>query len=375
MAWTTGHRVVVSELGETPLDAVEKRMELVPMDPPDTAMLSRRDVVVAVKSASVGWVDLLMTSGQYQHMPKPPYCPGLEYAGVVLWKGPEAGDAFHVGDEVLVDGLLAGPRSLGAYQAYGGFASYAVAPAEAVLRIPGALTLDQAAILLGSYETAYHCLVTRGKVKAGETVLVHGASGSTGLAAVHVAKLLGATVIATGRSPEKLAIVAAEGADHVVDVRPSTEESDAGASVRRFRDEVKALTGGAGVDVVYDGVGGDISLESLRCVKFGARLLVVGWASTPFVAKGKGGRGAPNANVLPTNLIMMKGLDVLGCPMVISTVHDPSLRAPRLADVMRWAEEGKIRPHVSHAFPLAAFKEAMRAKWGGEVVGGAVVHP
>ena len=145
--------------------------------------------------------------------------------------------------------------------------------------------------------------------------------------------------------------------------------------VRPFRDEVKALTGGRGVDVVFDGVGGEISLESLRCVRFGARFLIVGWASTPFVSKGRGERGAPNANVLPTNLIMMKGLDVLGCPTVIATVNDPSLRAERLAQVWAWAESGQIRPYVSHAFPLSEFKAAMRAKWIGEVVGGCVVHP
>jgi len=138
---------------------------------------------------------------------------------------------------------------------------------------------------------------------------------------------------------------------------------------------VKALTGGRGVDVVYDGVGGDVSVESLRCVRFGARYLVVGWAATPFVARGKGMRGAPNANQLPTNLIMMKGLDVLGCPTVISTVHDPSLRPPRLAYVLAWAAEGTLRPHVSHVFPLGDFKEPMRAKWRGEVVGGCVLRP
>lgn len=361
-AWPKGHRVVVTELGESPLDAIDRHTRLEPMDPPDPATLSKRDVIVAVKSASVGWVDLLMTSGQYQHTAKPPYCPGLEYAGEVLWKGDEVGGALAVGDAVLVDGFLAGPRSLGAYQAYGGFASYAVAPAEAVHRVPGALTLDQACNLLGNYETAYHCLVTRGRLRAGETVLVHGASGATGLAAVHVAKILGATVLASGRSPEKLAAVKAQGADHVI-------------PIAELRDRVKELTGGRGVDVVYDGVGGDVSIESLRCVKFGARFLIVGWASTPFVAKGKGGRGAPNANMLPTNLIMMKGIDVLGCPTVISTVNDPSLRPPRLAQVMRWAEEGKIRPHVSHTFSLHAYKDAMRAKWNGEVIGGCVVHP
>ncbi len=359
-----GRRVVVSEYGETPLDALASKVSLQPMDAPDPATLSPRDVIVAVKSAAVGWVDLLMTSGQYQHMAKPPYTPGLESSGVVVWRGPEA-QGVAEGDPVLVDGFLAGPRSLGAYQKYGGFASYVVAPIEAVHRIPGALSFDQAASLLGSYETAYHCLIARGRLQAGETILIHGASGATGLAAVQVAKLLGATVIATGRSEAKLAIVKEHGADHVVRV----------GGERRLRDEVKALTGGRGVDVVYDAVGGEISIESLRCVRFGARFLIVGWASTPFVAEGGGRRGAPNANVLPTNLIMMKGLDVLGCPAAISTAMDPSIRPPRLAQVLRWAEEGRIRPHVSHAFPLADFKAAMLARWNGEVTGGCVLHP
>ncbi len=371
MSLNPGRRVVVSELAEDPLQAIEQHMAIEPMAPPDPSTLSARDVIVAIKSASVGWVDLLMTSGQYQHLPRPPYCPGLEYAGVVAWKGAEAGDGIGVGDAVLVDGFLAGPRSLGAYQAWGGFASYAVAPAEAVRRIPGGLSFDQACNLLGNYETAYHCLVTRGRLQSGETVLVHGASGSTGLAAVHLAKLLGATVIATGRSDAKLHVVKEQGADHVINIRPA----EGASGVRSIKDEVKALTGGRGVDVVYDGVGGDISIESLRCVRFGARFLIVGWASTPSVSRGKGQRGAPNANVLPTNLIMMKGLDVLGCPTVISTVNDPSLRPPRLEQILRWAESGRLRPYVSHTFPLDDFKTAMRAKWNGEVIGGCVLHP
>jgi NADPH2:quinone reductase len=366
-----GRKVIVSELGESPLEAIDTFATLEAMEPPDTTKLAPHDVVVAVKSASVGWVDLLMTSGQYQHTPKPPYCPGLEYAGEVAWKGPGVGERFALGDAVLVDGFLAGPRSVGAYQGSGGFASYAVVPVEALQRIPKGLSFDQACNLLGNYETAYHCLVTRGRLQAGESVLVHGASGATGLAAVQLAKLLGATVLATGRSDAKLAVVKANGADHVI----NCARTDGQRGVREFREEVKSLTGGRGVNVVYDGVGGDISLESLRCVTFGARFLVVGWAATPFVAKGKGQRGAPNANVLPTNLIMMKGLDVLGCPTVLSTLQDPSLRAPRLAQILRWAEAGDIRPHVSHVFPLADFKEAMRAKWNGDVVGGCVLHP
>ncbi len=368
-----GKRVVIRELGETPLEAIEKFSVLEDQPIPEPAA---HEVVVEVASAAVGWVDLIMTSGQYQHPPKPPYTPGLEYAGTIVAVGPPAGagvavgppagagvaGALPIGTRVMVDPLFAGPRSHGDYQASGGFATYAVVPATAVHRIPGTLTFDQACNLLGNYETAYHCLIHRGRLQPGETVLIHGAAGSTGLAAVHLAKLLGARVIATGRSPAKLAVVKAQGADHVV---PSSD----------FKDQVKELTGGQGVDVVYDGVGGDISVESLRCVKFGARCLIVGWASTPFVAKGKGQRGAPNANQLPTNLIMMKGLDVLGCPAVISAVNDPSLRATRLAQILAWAEQGKLSPYVSHQFALADFKQAMLAKWNGEVIGGCVLHP
>ncbi|MBX3128930.1 MAG: NADPH:quinone oxidoreductase family protein [Polyangiaceae bacterium] len=365
---TPGHRVVVHELAESPDQAIDA-LTLQPMAAPEPATLRSGDVIVAVKSAAVGWVDLLMASGQYQHMAEPPYTPGLECAGEVVWAGDDAKQTVALGERVVVDGFLAGPRSLGEYRAYGGFASYVVAPAAAVHAITPALSFDQAAALLGSYETAYHCLLARGHLAAGETVLIHGASGATGLAAVQVAKLVGATVIATGRHDDKLALVKQHGADHVINVRAED------GSTRRFRDDVKALTKGHGVDVVYDGVGGDISLESLRCVRFGARFLIVGWASTPLVARGKGQRGAPNANVLPTNLIMMKGLDVLGCPAVISTVKDPSLRPPRLSAVLDWARSGRIQPYVSHTFPLTEFKAAMRAKWSGEVTGGCVLHP
>ncbi len=365
MTAPSGLRVVVRELAESPAEAIERGFALEPMAPPDPEALGADDVLIEIKSASVGWVDLIMASGQYQHLLKPPYTPGLEYVGVVRWVGAGAGDRVAIGDEVLVDGLLAGPRSLGAHQRWGGWASYGVAPAAAVHRIPVGLSFDQACNLLGSYETAYHALIARGRVQAGETVLIHGASGATGLAAVHLCKLLGARVIATGRSKAKLDAVAAEGADHVIAL---------GGEIS-MRDQVKALTGGKGVDVVHDGVGGDISLESLRCVRFGARYLIVGWAATPTVAHGKGQRGAPNANVLPTNLIMMKGLDVLGCPAAISVVHDPSIRAPRFAQVMQWAAEGKIRPRVSHVFGLAEYAEAMRARWHGDVIGGCVVRP
>ncbi|MBA2540840.1 MAG: NADPH:quinone oxidoreductase family protein [Deltaproteobacteria bacterium] len=347
-----GQRVVIGVLGETPLEAIEQHAALEPMAVPVPAA---HEVVIAIASAAVGWVDLIMASGQYQHVPKPPYTPGLEYAGTIAHAGAESG--FTEGERVMLDPFLAGPRSHGDYQRAGGFATHALVPAAAVRRIPGTLTFDQACNLLGNYETAYHCLIARGHLAAGETVLIHGASGSTGLAAVHLAKLVGARVIATGRSPAKLEAVKAEGADHVM-------------SSTGFRDEVKALTEGRGVDVVYDAVGGEISLESLRCVRFGARFLIVGWASTPFVARGK-----VAANHLPTNLIMMKGLDVLGCPAVISAVNDPAMRDARVAQLLMWVEAGRIQPHVSRVFPLVEFKDALRAKWKGEIVGGCVLRP
>jgi NADPH2:quinone reductase len=361
-----GRRVVVHELAESPADAIE-RISIEPMPAPDPATLSPSEVLVSVRSASVGWVDLLMTSGQYQHMPSPPYTPGLEYAGVVAWKGADVAAPVGVGDPVLVDPMRAGPRSLGAYQRWGGWASYAVVPGAAALPVPGALSLDAACNLLGNYETAYHCLVARGRLRAAETVLVLGAGGATGLAAVEIARILGARTIAVGRSEEKLRVVKAAGADHVIRLG-----AEGGAALR---EQVKALTGGRGVDVVYDAVGGELSLEALRCVAFGARFLIVGWASTPAVAKGKGGRGAPNANVLPTNLVMMKGVDVLGCPTAIATAQEPSIRPPRLAQVLAWATDGEVSPHVSHVFPLERIRDAMRAKWDGEITGGCVVHP
>lgn len=361
-----GQRVVVEAYGQTPLDALAQHVRIEPQPAPSPSELAPHEAIVAIHSAAVGWVDLLMTSGQYQHMAEPPYTPGLELSGEVAWASSACDVA--VGTPVLVDPFHVGPRTSGDYRRWGGFASWAVAPSEALLPLPDGFGHDQAVSLLGNYETAYHCLVVRGRLQKGETVLILGASGSTGLAAVHVAKRVGATVIATGRSPDKNALVAEEGADHVIDT--GTDDG----SVRRFRDEVKALTGGKGVDVVYDGVGGALSLEALRCVRFGARFVIVGWAATPFVAKGKGGRGAPNANQLPTNLIMMKGLDVLGSPTVIGTKNDPSLRAPRLKQIWQWVDEG-LRPRVGATFPMSEVHAAMRAKWESRVVGSCVLHP
>jgi len=364
-----GRRAVIHEFGNDPIDAINNHLTFEDQPAPDPMDLRDTDCILAVRSAAVGWVDLIMSSGQYQHMAQPPYTPGLEYCGEVVWSGDKAQMAgFNSGDAVIADGFKVGPRSHGDYQKYGGFATYTVAPADALFHLPRELSFDQACQFLGSYETAYHCLITRGQLQPGETVLIHGASGVTGLAAVHLAKIRGATVIATGRSDAKLAIVQEQGADHVLCT------NDANGGVDSLRSRVKDLTDGKGVDVVYDGVGGPISAASLRCVSFGARYLIVGWAATPYVAKGKGQRGAPNANQLPTNLIMMKGIDVLGCPTVITTHNNPGIRQQRLDDLFGWVAAGRLKPYLPKIYPFDELKTALQNKWTSDSVGGCTVH-
>ena len=357
-----GRRAVLHALADSPLAALEHGLVIEDQPAPDPATLAPDEVLIAVRSAAVGWVDLLMSSGQYQHVPEPPYTPGLEFAGEVVGRGR---DVHHlaIGARVIADGLLTGPRSLGAHRRFGGFASYAIAPAAAVIPLPAALSLDEGACLLGGYETAYHALVHRARVQPGERVLVLGATGSTGLAAVQLAHLLGATVIAAGRNAAKLEALREHGATVLL-----RTEDDAGP--RRFRDELKAQGDGRGVDVVYDAVGGPTSLEALRGVAFGARFVIVGWTSTPLAA-----RGGRDANVLPTNLILMKGVDVLGSPAAIAVHREPQLREPRLAQILEWASDGRLRPVVSQAFPFAALPEALRAKWDSRYPGNIVVHP
>ena len=353
-----GQRVVVTEFADDPASAIERHLQLIEQPAPNPDQLKPGEVLLRVRSAAVAWVDLLMTSGQYQHMPQPPYTPGMEFAGDVLAVGAGVAPAqVAVGDRVFADFMQVGPRSLGDYQHASGFATYAVLPASAVLRIPEGFSYDEACNLLGNYETAYHALITRGQLQPGESVLITGASGATGLAAVQMAKLLGAsTVIATGRSDAKLAAVKAAGADHVI----NTRTDDSGA-IPRFRDEVKALTGGRGVDLVYDAVGGDTTVECLRAMAFGGRLLIIGWTSTPDVARGRGQRGAPKANQMPTNILQMKSLSVMGSPAVIAVKENPAIRSPRVAQILQWVAEGKLRPHISHRFPLADFRDALRA--------------
>ncbi|MBV69957.1 MAG: hypothetical protein CMH52_01285 [Myxococcales bacterium] len=362
-----GLKALVSSLADSPLEGIEQSVSIEVQTAPNPADLTPGEALIAIRSAGLSWVDLLMTSGQYQHMPTLPYTPGMEFAGDVIAVGADS-DAIWLNQPVFVDCFSVGPRSSGAYQHAGGFASYAVVPVSVIRKIPTDWTYDQACNFAGNYETAYHCLVTRGQLKADESLLILGASGATGVAAIQVAKSLGARVLATTRTAHKVEQLKQLGADHVI-----CTQGESDGDVRRFRDDVKLLTDNRGVDCVYDGVGGPTSLEAIRCTRFGARFLIVGWASTPDVARGRGRRGAPNANRIPTNLILMKSLDVLGCPAVISTKHDPSLRATRQDDLLLWAEQGRIKPYISHRFQLQNLKEALLAKWTGDIIGGCAI--
>jgi NADPH:quinone reductase len=356
----TGRRAVVTALGATPLETFAKHLRVEPQPPPARESLAPNDVLVAVQSAAVGWVDLLMASGQYQHVPEPPYTPGLEYAGEVAATG-AAVETLHIGARVMADGLRTGPRSLGEHRRHGGFASYAVAPESALIPLPAELSPDEGACLLGGFETAHHALVARGRLRGGETALILGATGSTGLAAVQVAKLLGARVLAAGRSPAKLAAASEVGADHVLRL---------GEGEPRLRDAVKALTEGRGVDLVFDPVGGELSAEGLRALTFGGRFVVVGWAATPFVA-----RGGRDPNVLPTNLILMKSLEVIGSPAAIAAHRDPELRRARLRTLLDWVRDPGLRPHVSQVYSFDDLLDALHAKWEGRCAGNIVVRP
>lgn len=365
-------RLVLTHYAATREDAIDNVLRLEDRLVPEPSRLGPREVIVAVQSASVSFIDLLMMSGQYQTMLPLPCVPGMEYSGIGEAVGTEVSpDRVAVGDRVLSDFLETGARSLGPYQAQGGWQSFALAPDHGLHRIPDGFSFDQACNLLLNYETPHYAFINRARLQPGETVLITGASGAAGMAAVQVAKILGAKVIATGRSDEKLAQVKAYGADHVINTSPRNNEP----GIPRFREDVKALTDGRGVEVVFDTVGGDVSQESLRCLGFGGRMVIVGWAENTRVAQGGGKRGSDHADRLPTNIMQMKGLFVMGSPMVIHSGREPQIRPPRLEAILRWVGEGRITPFVSHAFPITRYREAMHAKLSGAVNGGCVLHP
>ena len=296
------------------------------------------EVRVRVRAAAVNFPDLLMTRGEYQHKPDLPFSPGMEMAGEIDAVG-EGAEPWTIGDPVV-----GGARA-------GGFSEYVIAGALGLRRKPETMSFSQAAAFGGAYLTAYVSLVRRAQVEPGEWVLVHGAAGGVGLAAVDMARALGCKVIAASASDEKLAIVAAEYApDAVVNV------------THGFREAVKALTGGRGADVIYDPVGGDVFDDSVRCIAFGGRLLVVGFTS---------GR-IPTISV---NMPLIKGFSVVGVRAGEFGRQFPQKGRENGEAIWAMALAGRVKPRVYAELPLERWREAFDLLADRKVVGKAVIRP
>ena len=283
--------------------------------------LAQGQVRVAIRAAGINFPDILMAAGEYQLKPPLPFTPGVEAAGDVTEVNGVTDVA--VGDKVIVK------------LRHGAYADEMVVAASQLMRLPSTFDYAEGATFLAAHGTAYHALIDRGQLVAGEVLLVHGAGGGVGLAAVEIGKLLGATVIAAASSEEKLAVALAKGADHLVLYQREP-----------FRDAVKRITDGRGADVVFDPVGGEVFENSMRCIAWGARLLVIGFT---------GGIGSAK-----TNLLLIKGASVLGVRAGESVRKNPALGETRIKALTEWAEVGKVRPNISHRLPLEEFARAMR---------------
>ena len=283
--------------------------------------LASGQVRVAIHAAGINFPDILMAAGEYQLKPELPFVPGMEAAGEVIEVDAARGAA--VGDRVIVK------------LRHGGYAEETLVTPSQLTPLPSTFDYAEGATFLAAHGTAYHGLVDRAQIQPGEVLLVHGAGGGVGLAAVELGKLLGAIVIAAASSEEKLAVAQARGADHLVLYGREP-----------FRDAVKRITDGRGADVVYDPVGGEIFEQSLRCIAWDARVLVIGFT---------GGIGLAR-----TNLVLIKGASVLGVRAGEAARKNPALGVARIKALSEWAEAGKIRPNISHRLPLEDYAPAMR---------------
>jgi NADPH2:quinone reductase len=296
------------------------------------------EVLIKVRAAAVNFPDLLQTRGEYQHKPPLPFIPGLELSGEIEAIG-EGVDRWKVGDAVVGGARI------------GGFSDYALTNAMALRPKPEPLSFAEAAAYGAAYLTAYVSLVRRAEIEPGEWLLVHGAAGGVGLAAVDLGKLLGAKVIAASASDDKLAVVQKEYApDAVVNVTEG------------FRERVKELTGGRGADVIYDPVGGDVFDESVRCIAFNGRLLIVGFTS---------GR-IPTVSV---NMPLIKGFSVMGVRAGEYGRQFPEKGRENAKAVWDLANEGRIRPRVHAELPLDAWRDAFDLLADRKVIGKAIIRP
>jgi NADPH:quinone reductase len=299
------------------------------------------EVRVKVEAASLNFPDLLMLKGHYQFRPEPPFVVGIDLAGMVDAVGPG------------VTGLAPGIRVAGGGKT-GAFAEYAVLPEALLYPVPDALPAPLAASYPAAYTTAHVSLINRAGLKAGETLLVHGASGGVGMATIDVGRLLGARVIATTASPQKAQALKTAGAQDVIVLGETPGDA--------FREEVKRLTAGRGADVILDPVGGDVFDESTRCIAFNGRLLVIGFA---------GGRIAS----LPTNIALIKGFSVVGVRAGEYGRQFPQEGALIRSQIWRWAAEGKTRPAVFAELPLDRWREAFELMRDRRLVGKVVLRP
>lgn len=290
---------------------------------------------VRIRAAAVNFPDILMVQGKYQHKPSLPFTPGSEAAGDVIAVGNSVSEV-KIGERVILGGL-------------GCYAEEAQVAASSLRKIPDGVGYGEAAGFTVAYLTAYVALVRRAQLQSGEWLLVHGAAGGVGLAAVDLGKYLGAKVIATASSEAKRTFLKGYGADHVL--APSG-----------FREPVKELTGGNGADVIYDPVGGDVFDESTRCIAFDGRIAIIGFTS---------GR-IPQIRV---NMPLIKGYSILGVRAGEYGRRYPEKGRQNMLAITKLLAEKKIRPHVHAGFPLSRAVDAMRTLQDRSVIGKVVIEP
>ncbi|WP_201191517.1 NADPH:quinone oxidoreductase family protein [Pseudomonas fluorescens] len=296
----------------------------------------KNEILLDVHAAAVNFPDTLIIEGKYQFKPPFPFSPGGEAAGVVSAVG-EKISHLNIGDRVM------------ALTGWGSFAEQVAVPGYNVLPIPPAMDFNTAAGFSMTYGTSMHALKQRGNLQPGETLLVLGASGGVGLAAVEIGKAMGARVIAAASSAEKLAIAKAAGADELINYSETS-----------LKDEIKRLTDGQGADVIYDPVGGDLFDQAVRAIAWNGRLLVVGFAS---------GR-IPE---LPVNLALLKGAAVVGVFWGSFAQRQPQDNAANFQQLFGWYAEGKLKPLVSQVYPLSDTAQAINDLGQRKAMGKVVV--
>lgn len=315
---------------------------LVLEDMPDPTP-GKMQVRIRVHAAGVNFPDTLIIRDMYQMKPPRPFAPGGEVAGVV--------DAVGEG----VDGLKEGDRVLG-MSGFGGFATHVVLDAVKVVKIPDDMPYDEAACFVLTYGTSHHALKDRAEIKEGESLLILGAAGGVGAAAIELGKAAGAKVIAAVSSEEKAQFCKDLGADETIIY--SRDMSDR-AVQKEFSNQIKKLSGGEGVDVVYDAVGGDYAEPAVRALAWKGRFLVVGFPA-----------GIPT---IPLNLTLLKGCQIVGVFWGAHTMREPANHAENMGDLFRMYSEGKIKPRVSASYPLEKAGEALQLLQDRKVLGKVVV--